>query len=446
MTSADCEVFQSVENTWVNKVDYSISTPSKTVMFGTAVRVDFRLVPLLKGLTVGKASIELREEIEITPDAEFGVIACNSGLKQNRLIAKDEHDVDSESPAEVLDEEAEGHNFSRYVELPKTLNKCLQDCETKGIKVNHKLKFNIQLNNPDGHISELRANLPIILYISPALPINDNNDMVDQTPHATRQALADDDAHAAPPMYGQHTLDTLYADVDPSGYQTPGGFSTPATPYSPHQNLSSEDLSSFTSVAGTSVDTGVQILNPDVLQSRLQNLNMRGNTSATAAVVRDQHSSDNILPGTSDMGRHSSQDDESFSRHSSGDHSDGISPQNLQHGCPSGTGSNSTSRRPSTDGQTHTPHPAFGTQTPMIQTSQSDDLWRVPSYTTAVKTPAPRGQTAAELPSYFATTSVTGATEPPTAHVGDQPRPADRQQALMPDEERRLRMMRAQGR
>jgi hypothetical protein len=39
--------------------------------------------------------------------------------------------------------------------LPKTLSKCLQDVDVHGIKIRHKVKFNIALHNPDGHISEV---------------------------------------------------------------------------------------------------------------------------------------------------------------------------------------------------------------------------------------------------------------------------------------------------
>jgi hypothetical protein len=39
--------------------------------------------------------------------------------------------------------------------MPQTLTRCLQDTDTKGIKIRHKMKFRIQLHNPDGHISEV---------------------------------------------------------------------------------------------------------------------------------------------------------------------------------------------------------------------------------------------------------------------------------------------------
>jgi hypothetical protein len=44
--------------------------------------------------------------------------------------------------------------------LPKRLSKCLQDVDVHGIKIRHKVKFNIALHNPDGHVSEVR--LPFV--------------------------------------------------------------------------------------------------------------------------------------------------------------------------------------------------------------------------------------------------------------------------------------------
>lgn len=67
----------------------------------------------------------------------------------------DEYELDEENNLEIIDEEAEGYRVSRDLHLPKSLTKCLQDADTKGIKIRHKLKFRVQLHNPDGHVSEV---------------------------------------------------------------------------------------------------------------------------------------------------------------------------------------------------------------------------------------------------------------------------------------------------
>ncbi|KKY17494.1 putative carbon catabolite repression protein [Phaeomoniella chlamydospora] len=176
----------SVENIWPNKIEYSISTPSKAVVFGTSVRVDFRLIPLLKGLRIGTISSQVIESHDFTLDPDV-VQSYSNNYRHTKVVATDEYVMDESADPQILDEEAEGYQLTRQLELPKTLNKCLQDTDTRGIKVRHKLKFNVQLHNPDGHTSELRATLPIALFVSPAIAINENNDLVDQTPTSSSQ-------------------------------------------------------------------------------------------------------------------------------------------------------------------------------------------------------------------------------------------------------------------
>lgn len=143
-----------MENIWTNKIEYSISTPTKAVVFGTSIRVDFRLVSLLKGLRIGIVTTQVQEYHDFTIEPENGSDFTNT-YKNQRTIAEDEHVVDNGEDPEILNEEQEGYEFSRHIELPKTLRKCVQDVEERGIKIRHKLKFNVQLHNPDGHTSEV---------------------------------------------------------------------------------------------------------------------------------------------------------------------------------------------------------------------------------------------------------------------------------------------------
>lgn len=145
-----------MENVWPNKVEYSISTPSKAVIFGTSVQIDFRLMPLLKGLKIGQISTHLLESHEYTLDAE-ATPTWQNYHKVGKTVAVDEYEVDEENDRQLLSEDADGWAFSRWLELPKTLNKCLQDTDVCGIKIRHKLKFNVQLLNPDGHVSEVSS-------------------------------------------------------------------------------------------------------------------------------------------------------------------------------------------------------------------------------------------------------------------------------------------------
>ena len=142
--------------------------------------------------------------------------------------------------------------------MPKSLRECRQSVDLLGVKIKHKLKFNVKLRNPDGHISEvssvhsglslvvltrlqLRAQLPIHIFISPNLPVNDDHELITRNPQAV-QALADINRQT-PPNYGEHLFDQLYSDVDPNGYMTPGGSNTPLNSQS--RSGSSENLASM---------------------------------------------------------------------------------------------------------------------------------------------------------------------------------------------------------
>ena len=118
------------------------------------MQIDFRLIPLLKGLRIGQIVSQLVESHDLTLNPDDPESFRNT-YKNSRTIVTDEHELDEENNLEVIDESVEGHQFSRSLALPKTLTKCLQDTETKGIKIRHKLKFRIQLHNPDGHVSEV---------------------------------------------------------------------------------------------------------------------------------------------------------------------------------------------------------------------------------------------------------------------------------------------------
>ncbi|ERF75512.1 hypothetical protein EPUS_08326 [Endocarpon pusillum Z07020] len=397
----------TVANVWPNKIEYSISTPSKAVIYGTSVSVEFRLVSLLKGLKIGNITTQVVEtqEFNLNPEA---VSTFLNHHRTSRVVADDEYTV-PEDP-EILDEEAEGYKFSRHLELPKSLTKCMQDAETRGIKIRHKLKFNVLLHNPDDHTSELRATLPVSLYISPSLALNENNELVDQTPVAARRAIETDISHAVPPLYRDHQLDQMYSDVDFSGYSTPGNFSIPSTPFGSHsRNLSSENLSSLDTVmpGGTEVPSS-SITSGDVsaaaLRHRLQNLRSRpapptpeslpepGPDSLRRPLATNSvHQGDYFSRGCSSRRSHSrSSPTRSRSVTPGQDRSSLVSEDNF-------------SRRTSDEDYITMP---TGTQTPGPQYLEVEYLSRIPSYSTAVRASARTPYSGSDLPTYDAATSL----------------------------------------
>ncbi|OJJ30450.1 hypothetical protein ASPWEDRAFT_46034 [Aspergillus wentii DTO 134E9] len=343
----------SVENVWPNKIEYSISTPTKAVIFGTSIRIDFRLIPLLKGLRIGQIISQLIESHDLTLNPEDPDSIRNT-YKNTRTVMTDEHELDEDNSMEIIDESVEGYQFSRHLDLPKTLTRCLQDTDTKGIKVRHKLKFRVQLHNPDGHISELRATLPVSIFISPTLAIDDNNNLVDQTPQSAQRAV-NDLSQTAPPLYGEHQFDQLYSQLDPNGYRTPGPGSGGVTPFGAlSRNISSENLASMNALTNTDISASA-------LHSRLSNLHNNRFSSTHPSPSENEHDSDANrrlgVPGD-------------YFGPSSGSHSP-ASPE--------------LSRRPSDEVDHEQVH--SGMATPFYPSyAEAETLSRVPSYSTAVRT------------------------------------------------------------
>ncbi|KAI5289172.1 hypothetical protein KEM54_004292 [Ascosphaera aggregata] len=314
----------SVENVWPDKVEYSISTPSKAVPFGTAIKIDFCLSPLLKGLKIGAITSQLIESHEFTLNPEDPNI-FHSTHKYTRIIVGDTHFIgglhgrrscsrsrrrstggasrgsggnsdDEQDASQYLEDGLPGYSFTRVLELPRTLNKCMQDTDTRGIKIKHKLKFKVQLHNPDGHTSELRATLPVSIFISPNLPIDEHHTLSlsairNVLPPNTSSASAADAINAAlslqqqaPPLYGEHQFDQLYEEIDTTGYQTPAVISGGVTPFGTlSRNVSVENLAGM---PGTGYGTSGGMtgnISAAMLQHRLNNLNPNGSGTGSRA-------------------------------------------------------------------------------------------------------------------------------------------------------------------
>lgn len=180
---------QSVENTWADKIDYTLSTPTKAVIFGTAIQVNFRSVsveafysprcpasicsscafalfpdpmgrtltlnlcriaPLLKGLRIGEVTTKIHE----TQDMIIDMRKHAKKSKVSRDIAEDKFDVPQDQETALVDGQ-DSWVFTRQISLPKSLRECLQTVDALGIRTKHNLLFNVKLINPDEHVSEV---------------------------------------------------------------------------------------------------------------------------------------------------------------------------------------------------------------------------------------------------------------------------------------------------
>ncbi|KAG5519313.1 hypothetical protein PMAC_001938 [Pneumocystis sp. 'macacae'] len=148
-----------VEDTWLNKIEYNINIPTKIYELGGLIPVSMRFIPLIKNLKLEKITFFLREYITLRIIS--GYYGMPSKFDTTRQI--------STFKIKNFPENVSEWKLEETIKIPNSLSSCIQNCDVKHIKVRHKLKIIITLINPDGHTSELRTSLPVILLISPAM-------------------------------------------------------------------------------------------------------------------------------------------------------------------------------------------------------------------------------------------------------------------------------------
>ena len=239
---------------------------------------------------MGRITTELlqRQSLTIHNPRNF-----NRHHSHSHAISTDDYHLPENAETEDI-EGQEGYVFSRFIPLPQSLRKCVQTFDALDIKMRHHLAFNVQLHNPDGHVSELHANLPVYIFLSPSLPIDDDNNLVNGGGQSTALATSEL-TDLTPPQYGEHTLDQLYNDIDPSRYMTPGGASGISTPLSSRsRSVSAENLASMDAMTTTD-------LAANVLETRLSNLDVAG-PAGSRRTARERHQLSSTADGTATQG------------------------------------------------------------------------------------------------------------------------------------------------
>lgn len=206
-----------VSNTWPGKLDYSLSTPAKSNIIGSSIPIRFEFVPLSKNLKLGSIKIQLLEQISVFSPVvgtkNFERVCCKKKVSDplrscryfdEELVSDFYEDI---IPAENYVVEDRGEFLDKwdviiYLDTPSSLSKIAQDCVVGSfVKVRHKLKFVVGLVNPDDHVSELRAALPVQLFISPFVPITGKSFYVDpvfhrnSNPNFSSDLLKEDDIY-----------------------------------------------------------------------------------------------------------------------------------------------------------------------------------------------------------------------------------------------------------
>lgn len=263
------------EDIWASKLAYKITVPQKNYIIGTSITADFVLIPLRKGVEIKNIKMELIESRQLFCDYASRRVSHQTDSHVAKKEALMPENSANRVPDDVEDADQlfdECHRFSMTLDLPKSLKYCRQSVDTDNLRITHKLRLYVNLLNPEGHTSQLLVKNHVHLFISPNLPPGEDQSVVVDPNVLNHQAVHDEVNQNAPPTYGLHQLDSLYHDIDPSGFMTPGGHASLAnsganTPFYAHSRSGSEDnLQSLNAVAGGASATA--------LQHRLQNLDL----------------------------------------------------------------------------------------------------------------------------------------------------------------------------
>lgn len=155
----DLNLTQDVDitDTWPRKVDYKVYIPKKGIALGSNVPIRVLIIPLTKGLKLKRIMAEIVQHFHVdcleakSPEFEqvFGTQKVMGTLR------------DDENTSDKWD-------LTCYYKVPNNISEITQTCLLNHnlIQVRHRLRVSIQIKNAEGYSSELRANLPITVYIS----------------------------------------------------------------------------------------------------------------------------------------------------------------------------------------------------------------------------------------------------------------------------------------
>ena len=281
---------------WANKVSYHVSIPTDVVVFGTSVTANFELSPLRKGVRMGKIELRFIETVvkRILADDVPSARCDRSKLDEIEILR---HDMDFPEDSKITYEETSADNpimademykFHATVMLPKSLKHCRQDVDLPNVKITHQFRIMVNILNPEGHVSQLICRLPVKLFISPQLPLDESNHVYRAASVASNTDLnSTEDPTPAPPQYGLHQLDHIYSAIDTSDFQSRvgSGSETPASIQAQSRRSSQENNIPVNGLIEVAPSHGSAT--PHLLRSRLTDLQANGSSHAVQAGHQD---------------------------------------------------------------------------------------------------------------------------------------------------------------
>ena len=143
-----------INNTWAGKVQYNVSLVKKGVAIGSTIPIVVLIVPIAKGLSLKCINGSIVQHFHMNHPG-------GNSPEWEQIIAKQAMPIPTTTGVDQW-------LVKTHFKVPGSLKNICQTCTLKNgiIQVKHRLRISIQLKNKEGHVSELRANLPIYVYIS----------------------------------------------------------------------------------------------------------------------------------------------------------------------------------------------------------------------------------------------------------------------------------------
>lgn len=163
----------NVSNTLRDKLQYEIKISSRAIPIGTIIPININIFPFSKNFRLNKISVSLLQYYLMKDHRndifDDEIIIFKKSMKDFGSL------VDTQDENRLLNE----FKLESIISIPDNLRKVTQSCDlqnTHYIQVSHKLQFQILLKRWDPvelqwKNLEIRAQIPIILYISPQVPM-----------------------------------------------------------------------------------------------------------------------------------------------------------------------------------------------------------------------------------------------------------------------------------
>ncbi|CAL9737817.1 arrestin-related trafficking adapter 5 [Monosporozyma servazzii] len=160
-----------VSNTLRDRLQYEIKIPSRAIAIGGDVNIDIKIFPFTKQLRLNKISVMMIQQYFIK-DLKGAVYDNEITIFKKSMRSFGSLLLDDNRLYKEL-------QLNSTISLPGDLKSVTQSCsirDEKYIQVIHKLRFQLQFKRYDAELNEwknleIRANLPIIVYVSPYVNI-----------------------------------------------------------------------------------------------------------------------------------------------------------------------------------------------------------------------------------------------------------------------------------